>query len=182
MTRPTLSILLSFAALPALAAVTEPSGLSDKLRPSANEQAAFVLNAQGVQIYACKPSVKDPNVYAWTFVAPEATLMEGGATVGRHFAGPTWESSSDRSSVQAAVRERQDAGAGNIPWLLLGATPAGTEGRFAGVTSVLRVATKGGVQPADGCDALKAGQEVRVPYASDYYFYKRKPAAEQKYN
>jgi hypothetical protein len=72
------------------------------------------------------------------------------------------------------VRERQDGGAGNIPWLLLAATPSGADGRFAGVTSIQRVATRGGVEPSSGCDASKAGQEARVPYAADYYFYKRK--------
>jgi len=169
-----LHLMLLLVAFPSVAAVSEPSGITEKLRPSANEQAAFVLNAQGVQIYACKPSPKDPNAYAWSFVAPEATLLEGGATVGRHYAGPTWESSSDRSSVKAAVRERQDGGAGNIPWLLLGATPADADGRFAGVTSVQRIATRGGVEPAEGCDASNAGKEARVPYTADYYFYKKR--------
>ena len=174
MNRSSLPLFLSFIALPALAAITEPSGLSEKLRPSANEQVAFVLNAEGVQIYACNPSANDPNAYAWAFVAPEATLAEGGASIGRHSAGPMWESSSDRSSVRGAVRERQDGGAGNIPWLLLGAIPAGTDGKFAAVTSIQRVATRGGVAPTETCDATKVGQEVRVPYTADYYFYKRK--------
>lgn len=165
--------LVLAAAIPgAYAAVPEPAGISPQLRASADEQAAFVLQARGVQIYTCKPG--DGNTFKWTFVAPEATLLEGGATVGRHGAGPSWESTSDRSSVKGAVRQRQDGGAGNIPWLLLGATPSGADGKFGGVTSVQRVATKGGVEPADTCDASKAGQEVRVPYTADYYFYTRK--------
>jgi hypothetical protein len=100
--------------------------------------------------------------------------LEGGATVGRHYAGPTWESSSDRSSVKGAVRERQDGGAGNIPWLLLAGTSNGADGKMGGVTSIQRVATKGGIEPTVGCEASKMGQEVRVPYTADYYFYKRK--------
>ena len=174
MNRSSLALALVSIALPSVAAMTEPAGISEKLRASGDDQLAFVLNAQGVQIYACKPSAKDANAYAWTFVAPEATLAEAGATVGRHFAGPTWESSSDRSSVKGAVRERQDGGAGNIPWLLLGATPTGSDGKFANVTSIQRVGTRGGVEPTEQCDAAKVGQEVRVPYAADYYFYKRK--------
>ena len=174
MNRRTVSVLLSVIAAPCIAAVAEPAGIAPNLRPAAEEQAAFVLNAQGVQVYACRPRANDPNAYGWSFVAPEATLAEGGATVGRHFAGPTWESSSDRSSVKGAVRERQDGGAGNIPWLLLAATPAATEGRFAGISSVQRVATKGGVEPTAPCDASKVGEEMRVPYTADYYFYKRK--------
>lgn len=167
-------LMLSLAALPTLAAMNEPAGLSDKLRPPADEKVAFVLKAEGVQIYACKPSPKDPYAYAWSFVAPEATLSEGGTVIGRHYGGPTWESSSDRSSVKGAARERQDGGAGNIPWLLLGATPAETDGKFAKVTSVQRVATKGGVEPTGGCDASKVGQEMRVPYTADYVFYTRR--------
>ena len=174
MRSPMLSLMLSFAALPALAAMDEPAGLSDKLRPAADEQVAFVLQADGVQIYSCKPSPRDPYAYAWSFVAPEATLSEGGVVIGRHYRGPTWESSSDRSSVKGAVRERQDGGAGNIPWLLLGATPAETDGKFAKVTSVQRLATKGGVEPAAACDASSVGREVRVPYTADYWFYKRR--------
>ena len=157
-----------------LAAVSEPAGISAALRPAADEQPAFVLAAHGVQVYACKPKTNEGTAYAWTFVAPEATLTEGGSTVGRHYAGPTWESSADRSSVTGVVRQRQDGGAGNIPWLLLAATPGEGAGRFAGVTSIQRVATKGGVEPAEACDASKSGQEARVPYTADYYFYKRK--------
>jgi len=172
--RSMLSLVLSLAAVPSLAAMNEPAGIPDKLRPSAGEQVAFVLKAEGVQIYSCKPSPKDPYAYAWSFVAPEATLSEGGAVIGRHYGGPTWESSSDRSSVKGAVRERQDGGAGNIPWLLLGGTPSETEGKFAKVTSVQRVATRGGVEPAEACDASSVGREVRVPYTADYYFYTRR--------
>jgi hypothetical protein len=72
------------------------------------------------------------------------------------------------------VRERQDGGAGNIPWLLLAATPSGSDGRFAKITSIQRVATQGGTEPAETCDASKVLQEKRVPYTADYYFYTRK--------
>ena len=76
--------------------------------------------------------------------------------------------------MRGAVKQRQDGGAGNIPWLLLSGSPTEGAGKFTGVTSIQRVATKGGVEPDGGCDASKAGQEVRVPYTADYYFYKRK--------
>jgi uncharacterized protein DUF3455 len=172
MRRSAVALLLSAIAIPAIAAPTEPAGVSEKLRPSADEQLAFVLKAQGVQVYACKQ--KDAYAYAWSFVAPEATLSEGGTTVGRHYAGPTWESSSDGSMAKGAVRERQDGGYGNIPWLLLGATPASPNGKFAGVTSIQRVATHGGVEPTEACNEYNANREMRVAYTADYYFYKRK--------
>jgi Protein of unknown function (DUF3455) len=171
MTRFGFPVLLLASSLPTLAAISEPPGISDALRPPADEQAAFALKATGVQIYTCK--AKDATTYAWTFVAPSATLAENGATVGKHYAGPTWESISDGSSAKGAVKEKQDGGAGNIPWLRVAATSTG-EGRFAGVTSVLRVATQGGVEPASGCGEYFVGQEARVPYTADYYFYKKK--------
>ena len=166
-------VLSLLAAVPALAAVSEPAGLSPELRAPAGEQPAFVLQAQGVQIYACKQSTVDAYAYNWVFVAPDATLSEGGAVVAHHGAGPVWESTSDGSSVKGAARQKQDGGAGNIPWLLLAGTPAAHEGRFSGVTSIQRVATHGGAEPAAVCDASRMGQEARVPYTAQYYFYKR---------
>ncbi|HEX4333896.1 MAG TPA: DUF3455 domain-containing protein [Usitatibacter sp.] len=160
------------AALPTHAAwIAEPAGISPELRP-AGEQPAFALKAAGVQIYNCKAS-PDGYEHKWAFVAPEATLSENGAVVGHHGAGPVWESTVDKSGTKGTVKQKQDGGAGNIPWLLASATSNGTEGRFAGVTSVLRVATRGGVEPSGGCDAGHAGQDVKVPYTADYYFYKR---------
>ena len=44
----------------------------------------------------------------------------------------------------------------------------------ANVTSIQRLATHGGVEPAQPCDAANAGNEARVRYTADYYFYKRK--------
>jgi Protein of unknown function (DUF3455) len=166
----TASVLLSIAAVPGIAAISEPAGIAPKLRPS-GEQPAFFLNAQGVQIYTCQ---ENPDYsYAWHFVAPEAKLLADGTMVGHHFAGPTWESTTDGSSVKGVVRARQDAGPGNAPWLLLAATPNGSDGRFAGVTSILRVATQGGGEPAETCNGSTVGKEARVPYTANYYFYKR---------
>ena len=161
------TVLSSFAAVPG------PAGLGDALRPQADEEAAFVLNATGVQVYACKAKASQAYAYEWTFVGPEASLSEGGAVVGRHYAGPTWETSSGASSVKGAMKQKQDGGAGNIPWLMLAATPSG-DGKFSGVTTILRVNTKGGFEPSGGCDEFKVGQQSRVPYTADYYFYKKK--------
>lgn len=75
--------------------------------------------------------------------------------------------------AQGRVKARQEGGAGNIPWLWLTATSTGKPGRFADVTSVLRVATQGGVEPTEGCDTGHVGEEAKVPYTADYCFYKR---------
>lgn len=168
-------ILTATVHLAAAAAVAEPAGISAALRAPAGEQPDFMLNARGVQVYVCKPRAADPYAYQWTFVAPEATLLEGDKIVGHHGAGPMWESVSDHSSVKGAARERQDGGAGNIPWLLLAGTSSEGAGRFAGVTSIQRVATRGGAEPTTPCEASMSGQEARVNYTADYYFYKQKP-------
>lgn len=173
MHRRIVSLVLLAAAVPAGAAIPEPRGLSPALRPGAGEEPAFVLNAEGAQLYACKPRAGEKNAFQWDFVGPEATLRENGKPVGRHGAGPVWESTDDRSSVKGAARKGQDGGQGNLPWLLMAATPSGS-GRFTGVTSIVRASTRGGVEPAEKCDASKSGREARVPYTADYYFYKRK--------
>jgi hypothetical protein len=104
------------------------------------------------------------------FVAPEAELFDrAGKKIGRHYAGPHWESA-DGSRIVGAVKERADApAAGAIPWLLLSARSVGSEGAFSKVTSIQRVATQGGVAPAGDC--AQAGARARVPYTADYYFF-----------
>ncbi|HSJ95420.1 MAG TPA: DUF3455 domain-containing protein, partial [Myxococcota bacterium] len=114
--------LLQLAALPALA-IPAPAGVPAPLQASGAEEAAFVLAAEGVHVFECKPG--GPAGFAWTFVAPDATLYEGTRSVAIHQVPGLWESTSDRSSVTATVRSALAAGAGDLPWALLGASPLG---------------------------------------------------------
>jgi len=154
--------VLALAAL-AACSTTPTVSVPDNLKPGANESLAMVVAAKGVQIYECRAG-------EWAFVAPDAQLFDAsGKTVGRHYAGPSWEAA-DGSKVVGTAKARADAPApGAIPWLLLGAKSVGPEGTFSKVTSVQRVATTGGVAPAGGC--AEAGARARVPYSADYYFY-----------
>ena len=156
------SIVLSILAA---GCASSPSSVRvpDSLKPGANESLALVVAATGVQIYECRDS-------KWLFVAPQAELWDArGRLIGTHYAGPHWESA-DGSKVVGAVKQRADAPeAGAIPWLLLGAKSVGAEGAFSKVTSIQRVATHGGVAPDGGCD--KPGEEARVYYTADYYFF-----------
>jgi len=138
----------------------------DKLKPAANESLSMIVSAKGDQIYECREA-------KWIFVAPEAELFNrAGKKIGRHYAGPHWESA-DGSRIVGAVKERADApAAGAIPWLLLSAKSVGPEGAFSKVTSIQRVATQGGVAPGDDCS--QAGVRARVPYTADYYFFTAK--------
>ena len=140
-----------------------PVQVPDELKPGAGESLALVVAAEGVQIYECRDG-------KWAFVAPEAELLDANARrVGRHYAGPRWESV-DGSGIAGVVKARADAPVpGAIPWLLLSTKSVGREGAFSKVTSVQRVATAGGVAPEGGCP--QAGVQARVPYTAQYYFF-----------
>lgn len=149
-------------------AATVPEGL----KPSANEILSLESRATGVQIYTCSARRDDPYNYEWTFIAPEAELRDAaGKRLGRHYAGPTWESD-DGSKVVGDVKARDNGSDANaIPWLLLAAKSNSGNGVFAKTTSIQRLDTVGGKAPADGCGESQAGQRLRVPYTATYYFF-----------
>lgn len=153
-------------AIAALAGCASSVSVPDSLKPAAGESLALVVPAQGDQIYECRAG-------RWAFVAPEAELFNrAGKKIGRHYAGPHWESL-DGSRIVGAVKARADAPrAGDIPWLLLSAKSVGAEGAFSKVTSIQRVTTMGGSAPIEPCS--QDGRRVRVPYTADYYFFTAK--------
>ena len=146
----------------------------DALKPGADETLAIIASAKGVQIYECRAGKDGTGNYEWAFVAPEADLFDaGGNRIGRHYAGPRWEST-DGSRILGAVKEHADAPAADaIPWLLLTAKSVGSEGSFSKVTSVQRVSTVGGMAPKAGCSQAAVGTSVRINYTADYYFFTR---------
>lgn len=153
-------------AIAALAGCASSVSVPDSLKPAAGESLALVVPAQGDQIYECRAG-------KWAFVAPEAELFNrAGKKIGRHYAGPHWESL-DGSRIVGAVKARADAPrSGDIPWLLLSAKSVGAEGAFSKVTSIQRVTTLGGSAPIEPCS--QDGRRVRVPYTADYYFFTAK--------
>jgi hypothetical protein len=164
------------AALPAAAAISEPANIAPLLRAPANEAPAFVLNGNGVYIYQCRQSLLGANVFEWAFVVPDATLYEGSRSTARHATVGLFESLSDRSSLSGVVRTSQAAGVQNLPWVLMRAQPLAETGMFAGVTSIQRVNTVGGAAPTGGCGPDNIGEEARVAYQADYYFYRARGA------
>lgn len=143
-----------------------------QLKPGANESLMMVVPAKGVQIYECRAKKDQAGVYEWVFVAPEAELFDGrGNRIGKHYAGPHWESD-DGSKIVGTVKERADAPAADaIPWLLLSAKSIGPAGAFSKVTSIQRVSTVGGVAPKAGCTQASTGTSARIGYTADYYFF-----------
>ena len=132
----------------------------------------FHAYAIGVQIYVCTQSAKDPTQFSWVFKAPEAVLYDAdGNVVAIHYAGPTWETQSGSKVVgQRLAGATVDPTA--IPWLLLVARTAEGPGVLARSTYVQRVNTAGGLAPATGADVAHAGQEVRIAYTAEYFFYR----------
>jgi len=166
-----LSLLAGCAASPAPTAVDVPA----KLQPAGNESLAAIVPAKGVQIYECRAKKDQRGQYEWAFVAPEADLFDArGAKIGKHYAGPHWESN-DGSRILGALKERADAPRPDaIPWLLLTSKSDGPAGSFSKVTSVQRVNTTGGVAPSGGCSQVSMGAIGRVSYTADYYFFTAK--------
>jgi hypothetical protein len=144
----------------------------ENLKVPATQTLAVVAQATGVQIYECNASKTDPARFEWVFKAPEAELFDNaGKKIGKHYAGPTWES--DDGSKAVGQVKTSDAGpdVNAIPWLLLSAKSAEGNGIFGKTQSVQRVKTVGGKAPADGCDQAQLGKVARVPYRATYNFY-----------
>jgi hypothetical protein len=161
-------LLAACASQPATPAAPVP----DQIRPDAAQSAFTTLAARGVQIYECRAKKDNPGAAEWVFVAPEAQLYDAnGKLVGKHYAGPHWESL-DGSKVVGSVKGRANAPqAGAIPWLLLATTSDGPSGEFAKVTSIQRVSTMGGLAPAEGCSTASLGKTARVGYSADYVLF-----------
>jgi hypothetical protein len=137
----------------------------------------FLLgHAIGTQNYICQVASTSSTGYAWTLVAPSATLVDDkGKQIIAHFGGPTWQAN-DGSTVVGARVEGVTISPSAIPWLLLGvtATTPGANGgdELTATTYIQRVNTSGGLAPESGCDATTVGAGANVLYTSDYYFYK----------
>ena len=168
-------LLLFMVACGSMQTPTSVVDVPAKLRPGAGESLALIVPAKGVQIYECRAKKEQAEQYEWAFVAPEADLFDvRGAKIGKHYAGPNWESI-DGSKISGALKERADAPRSDaIPWLLLTSRSVGSAGSFSKITSIQRVNTVGGVAPKQGCSQSNVGTIGRVNYTADYYFYTAK--------
>ena len=174
------------AALLLLASLTPVRAGNDNRAPNVpaslqvpdGNKVEFHAYAVGVQIYTATTSPTDSTKLVWTFRAPEAVLFDAdGNIVGIHyaFAGPTrpaWESESGSRVVGARTIAPVTVTSNAIPWLILSAVSADTigPGIFARTTYIQRVNTTGGLAPSTAPTQL--GQEARVPYTAEYFFYR----------
>jgi hypothetical protein len=158
------SVIVLFLVLGALAAGGARAQLPNAIA-ALDASPLVTLHAEGAQIYECKAD-RDGKL-AWAFREPIASLMLDGATVGRHYAGPTWEHA-DGSSVKAkVVGTAPGATAADIAWLKLEVVERHGSGALAGADFVQRINTVGGILQG-ACE--RAGSLRSVAYAADYVF------------
>lgn len=165
------SLVALFTGCAATMTATPPT-VPDNLKVPATQTLSLETQATGVQIYECNASKADPTRYEWVFKAPEAELFDrAGKNIGKHYAGPTWESN-DGSRVVGEVKARDNGpDSSAIPWLLLSAKSTSGSGILSRTQSIQRVDTVGGKAPMESCNQSQAGKEARVPYRAKYYFY-----------
>ena len=164
---------ISIFLLAIIAAGTTARAASAQVPPALaapGETAIITLHAEGAQVYECKPG--SDGKLAWAFREPIATLLLDDKTVGRHYAGPNWEHVDGSAVTAKAVASSSGQSAGDIPWLKLEVTAHRGSGTLAGVTTVQRINTRGGVH-AGACD--RAGALHSAPYAADYVFLRKTP-------
>ena len=136
-----------------------------KIAVPAGNRLAYHVYATGVQVYSWNGS-------SWGFVGPIATLYADpgfNGRVGTHYGGPTWKSNSG-GLVIGKKKDECSPDPNSIAWLLLYADETDGVGMFSDVTFIQRVNTSGGKAPsyAGSFD----GEEARVPYTTEYYFYR----------
>jgi hypothetical protein len=170
-----LAALFAFALLasaPAASAADEdnrapelPANICESVKVPAGNKVSSRVYASGVQVYRWSGT-------AWVFVGPVANLYADHnfrGQIGTHYAGPTWESNSG-SKVVARRADGCTPDPSAIAWLKLETVSSEGPGIFDGVTFIQRVNTTGGLAPST--PGTVAGQEARVPYTTEYYFYR----------
>ena len=155
--------LVALASTPALAADPLPEAVA-----APGETVVLSVHAEGAQVYECKAAADGK--LAWAFREPIATLLSEGKTIGRHYAGPSWELADGSAVVGKAIGNAPGATAADIPWLKLDVTAHRGSGVLTPVTTVQRINTHGG-KLEGSCD--KAGEFKSAPYSADYIFLKK---------
>lgn len=159
-----------FAAMPAAPASAQgpqaEAGTASTAIQAAGTTPVLMLHAQGAQIYACQAD--SAGKQSWAYREPIAALLIDGKTVGRHYAGPTWELENG-GKIQGKVIARAPApgaGSGDIPWLKLEAIAPAT-GPLAGMRFIQRINTHGGALEG-ACQ--QTGELRAIAYSADYVF------------
>ena len=167
-----LAIPTIIAACAATTMTVDNSQLPEAVRVPAGQKEVLSTTGRGEITYECRAKAGVAGAFEWAFVAPVAALTDaGGKSVGKYYAGPTWEAA-DGSKVTGKQVAVAPSSPGNIPLQLVKAEPATGAGAMQGVSFIQRLKTRGGVAPAPACTAAEAGQRKQVAYEADYVFYR----------
>jgi hypothetical protein len=132
------------------------------------ETVVLAVHAEGAQVYECKAGADGK--LSWAFREPIATLLLDDKTVGRHYAGPSWEHSDGSAVVGKAIGNAPGTTASDIAWLKLDVISKRGSGVLSGVTTVQRINTSGG-KLEGACET--AGTYRSAPYSADYVFLRK---------
>lgn len=145
--------------------------LPESLRTPPQEVLEDALTAVGETIYNCRRSA---GRLSWVDKGSEATLVDGARrNIGTLVPGPRFIAY-DGSYVSGRVAAQEIVAADAVPWELIIARRAGGaeqgKGRFAKVTSVQQVRTRGGLPPQTAC--TQQGISLLVPFSATYLVYR----------
>jgi hypothetical protein len=132
------------------------------------ETVVLSVHGEGAQVYECKAGADGK--LGWAFREPIATLLADGKTVGRHYAGPSWEHSDGSAVVGKVAASAPGTAPNDIPWLRLDVVSSRGSGVLSGVTTVQRIHTQGG-KFEGACETV--GGFKSVPYSADYVFLRK---------
>ena len=167
MNMPVLTVCVAAFLVPLSAPAITRAEVPDAIA-APGETVATRVHAEGAQIYECKADASGK--LGWQFREPVATLLIDGKTVGRHYAGPSWELVDGSMVIGKVAGRAPGATPRDIPLLKLEVTSQRGTGKLSSVTTIQRLNTKAGV--AEGaCD--KVGAFLSVPYSADYTFLKK---------
>ena len=159
----------AFILVASVAALAVPVGGAHAQVPAVitapGETVVATFHAEGAQVYEC--TAGNDGKLGWVFREPIATLILDGKTVGRHYAGPTWEHADGSAVVGKVSGSAPGTAADDIAWLKLDVVARRGSGTLAGVTTVQRINTKGGALHG-ACEP--AGALKSAPYSADYVF------------
>lgn len=129
------------------------------------------FHAEGAQIYECKQdNSKQTSTLVWQFREPIATLLVSGQSIGRHYAGPSWELVDGGGVKARTIKNVPAPGANDIPWLELEVVGHLGKGVLSEAVTVLRTNTRGGL--AQG-SCKSEGEYLSIPYSADYQFLRK---------
>ena|SRR6516225_9473604 len=166
-----MKVILNTAWLPAVWLTTNVSAQMSDAIAERDGTVIVTLHAEGAQVYECKLDPGKPPYEApaltWQFREPIAALLVNGKSIGRHYAGPSWDYTDGSGVKGKVIASAPGAKPSDIPWLKLDVVDHRGNGILSDAATIQRVNTSGGVAKGS-CES--EGSYLSVPYSADYVF------------